>query len=151
MDITSHIELLKNQRSALLLQLNGLSNETLRFIPEGSNNNILWNLGHILVIPQFHLYSARQLDPHIPQHFIQNYMSGTKPGSNNIDLEFREIKELLLPILDLLKSDFDKGMFKAFKAFGNLDFTSTLELLIKHESGHIAKINQILTSINTVV
>ncbi|HKC66971.1 MAG TPA: DinB family protein [Bacteroidia bacterium] len=148
MDITKQIEFLKNQRSNLLLQLEKLSNDELSFIPKGSNNNILWNLGHILVIPQHHFYVVKGHAPHVEQYYIQNYMSGTRPLATDIDKEYKTIKELLLPTADFLKDDYDKGMFNDFRAFGNKDFIETLEFLTKHEAGHIAKINQLLNQLN---
>jgi hypothetical protein len=145
MDITVQIETLKNQRSNLLLQLENLSNEAIGLIPAGSNNNILWNLGHILVIPQYYFYVASEHPPHVEQYYIQNYMSGTRPNATDISKEYKAIKELLLPTLDLLKSDFEKEMFNDFRAFGNLDFVSTLEFLTKHEAKHVVKINNLLS------
>lgn len=144
MDITAQIETLKNQRKNLLLQLENLSNEDLGLIPAGYNNNILWNLGHILVVPEYHFYVAKGHSPNVEQYYIQNYMSGSQPKATDIGREYNAIKEALLPTLDVLKSDFEKGIFKDFKAFGNLDFVSTLEFLIKHEAGHIVKINNLM-------
>lgn len=151
MDITKQIEFLKNQRANLLLQIGNLSNDELNFIPKGSNNNILWNLGHILVIPQHYFYIANGHTAHIDQYYIDHYMSGTRPLATDITKEYKTIKELLLRTSDLLKDDYDKSMFNNFRAFGNKDFIETLEFLIKHEVGHIAKINHILTAINTAV
>lgn len=148
MDITKQIEILKIQRSNLLSQLEKLSNDELSFIPDGSNNNILWNLGHILVIPQYHFYVAKGYPPNVEQYYIQNYMSGTRPNPTDIAKEYKVIKELLLPTLDSLKSDFDKEKFNDFKAFGNLDFLQTLEFLTKHEANHIAIINQLVKQLN---
>ena len=148
MDITNQIDFLKNQRLNLLLQLEKLSNDELSFIPEGSNNNILWNLGHILVIPQHYFYVANGHTAQVEQYYIQNYISGSHPNATDIDKEFKEIKELLLPTADFLKDDFDTGMFNNFRAFGNKDFIETLEFLTKHEANHIAKINQLLNQHN---
>nr|WP_294860433.1 DinB family protein [uncultured Fluviicola sp.] len=145
MDITSQIETLKNQRTNLLLQLEGLSNEDIGLIPAGHNNNILWNLGHILVVPQYYFYVANGHSQNVEQYYIQNYMSGSYPKATNIDKEYNAIKVSLLPTLDALKSDFEKDMFKDFKAFGDLDFISTLEFLIKHEAGHLNTINNLLS------
>lgn len=144
MDITAQIETLKNQRKNLLLQLENLSNEALGLIPAGYNNNILWNLGHILVVPEYHFYVAKGHSPNVEQYYIQNYMSGSHPTATDIGKEYNAIREALLPTLDVLKSDFEKGIFKDFKAFGNLDFVSTLEFLTKHEAGHIVKINTLM-------
>ena len=148
MDITEQIEYLKSQRANLLLQLEKLSNDELSFIPEGSNNNILWNLGHILVIPQHYFYVVNGYTAHVEQHYIQNYMTGSHPKATDISRELKEIKELLLPTADFLKDDYEKGLFNNFHAFGKLDFIETLAFLTKHEAGHISKINQLLNQLN---
>tara|TARA_R110002012_G_scaffold275263_1_gene461831 strand:- start:8309 stop:8794 length:486 start_codon:yes stop_codon:yes gene_type:complete len=145
MDIIAQIETLKTQRKNLLSQVEPLSYETLGFIPKGSNNNILWNLGHILVVPQYHFYITNGHAPNVEPYYIQNYMSGSKPKATDIDKEYNAIKDALLPTLDVLQSDYKKGIFEVFKAFGDLDFETTLELLAKHEAGHIVKINNLLS------
>jgi len=117
MDIATQIEILKNQRSSLLLQLDKLNNDELSFIPEGSNNNILWNLGHILVIPQHYFYVVNGYTAHVEQYYLQNYMTGSHPKATDIGKEYREIKELLLPTADFLKDDYEKGVFNNFRGF----------------------------------
>jgi len=150
MGITEQIENLKDQRSKLLLQLDNLGNEVLGNIPAGFNNNILWNLGHILAIPQHYFYVASGHKPHVEQYYIQNYITGTLPSATDIGKEYEAIKAQMLLTLDLLKSDFDKEMFANFRAFGNLDFAGTLAFLAKHEANHILKINSLINLQNSI-
>lgn len=77
-------------------------------------------------------------------------MSGTRPSAPDIDKQYKIIRELLLPTSDLLKDDYDEGMFTDFIAFDNKDFIETLVFLIKHEAGHIAKISEIINQINKI-
>lgn len=144
MDISLNIETLIQQRTNLIKQLDKLSNEDLEFIPEGSNNNILWNLGHILVVPQYYFYVANGIPQSVELFYIHNYMTGTHPRANDVRKEFEIIKRHLLMALNELRLDYDKGLFKKFIAFGKLDFEGILELLIKHETNHLEKINSIL-------
>jgi len=41
-------------------------------------------------------------------------MLGSRPKTTDISKEFKEIKELLLPTADILKDDYDHGMFNNF-------------------------------------
>lgn len=53
---------IKFVRSVTVRAVEGLSEGTLNSIPEGFNNNIRWNLGHIyLVQEKFAFHSAREL------------------------------------------------------------------------------------------
>ncbi|WP_416147655.1 DinB family protein [Salipaludibacillus sp. HK11] len=57
-----------------------MNDETALTIPEGFNNNIKWNLGHIFVVQEkFAFYSARE-EMNIPDRFTELFNPGTKPG-----------------------------------------------------------------------
>ncbi|MGG3451088.1 DinB family protein [Domibacillus aminovorans] len=56
-----------------------MNEETSLFIPEGFNNNIKWNLGHIYVVQEkfpFHFVGEKMI---IPDHFTELFSPGTKP------------------------------------------------------------------------
>ena len=52
MNLSSSIKMLKTERQLILRGIENLSDEQLLKIAEGSKNNILWNLGHIIVTQQ---------------------------------------------------------------------------------------------------
>ncbi|MNO44860.1 DinB superfamily protein [compost metagenome] len=71
---------IESVRSITIRAVEGLSEETLDIIPEGFNNNIRWNLGHIyLVQEKFAFYSARELRL-LPESFERLFAKGTKPA-----------------------------------------------------------------------
>ncbi len=45
--MNKQIEILRNTRKHLLSFINDLSTEELNEIPQGFNNNIIWNLAHL--------------------------------------------------------------------------------------------------------
>ncbi|MDH6427894.1 DinB family protein [Paenibacillus sp. FSL R7-0048] len=74
---------IKFVRSVTVRAVEGLSEGTLNSIPEGFNNNIRWNLGHIyLVQEKFAFHSAREL-MQLPASFERLFAKGTKPAEWN--------------------------------------------------------------------
>ncbi|MGE7612876.1 DinB family protein [Paenibacillus sp. FSL H7-0737] len=67
-------------RSVTVRAVEELSEELLDIIPQGLNNNIRWNLGHIyLVQEKFAFHSAREL-MQLPESFERLFAKGTKPA-----------------------------------------------------------------------
>ena len=52
MDFQKNINKLKAAREVILSSIDGLNSDQLLNIPIGVNNNILWNLGHIITTQQ---------------------------------------------------------------------------------------------------
>ncbi|OCT11791.1 hypothetical protein A8709_28390 [Paenibacillus pectinilyticus] len=58
----------------------GLSEQSLDRVPEGFNNNVRWNLGHIYVVQEkfaFH-FSGEKME--LPENFDRLFAKGTKPS-----------------------------------------------------------------------
>ena len=50
--MTKQIEIVRSLREYLLSTVNELSTEQLNQIPDGSGNNIIWNLAHLIAAQQ---------------------------------------------------------------------------------------------------
>lgn len=61
---------LKENRKTLLTSLQDLNVDQITAIPAGCNNNILWNFGHVLVVPQYYFYAARGLNPYLNNYYF---------------------------------------------------------------------------------
>ncbi|MFI5138122.1 MAG: DinB family protein [Sphingobacteriales bacterium] len=111
------IEILKNPH-ALLIKLTGeLSIEQLNEVPAGFNNNIIWNMGHIVAAQQGLCYKRAGLDTRIDESLFSLYKSGTKP-EGFVDSEgVEEIKTLLLDNLEQLETDYNNKIFTSYTAF----------------------------------
>ncbi|KQL44092.1 hypothetical protein AN963_21930 [Brevibacillus choshinensis] len=66
-------------RSLTLGALNSTSEEVADIIPAGLNNNIRWNLGHILVTQDFFMYGPSC--PHLPANYLALFAAGTNPAN----------------------------------------------------------------------
>jgi len=111
------IEIIKQPRQKILDEINHLSVEQLNKIPEGFNNNIIWNLGHMIAAQQGICYMRAGLPVRVSDELFHAYKSGTKP-EGFVDAEgVEEIKQLLFTTLDQLEADFDNGIFTNYTSF----------------------------------
>jgi len=79
MDLSNSIKMLKTERKLILRGIENLSDKQLLKIPEGGKNNILWNLGHIIVTEHVLHYTLSRLEMRIPKETSSMYRTGTSP------------------------------------------------------------------------
>ena len=112
--MTKTIEFIRTPRKLLIGMIEGLSTEQLNQIPVGFNNNIIWNMGHLIAAQEGVCYKRSGLELKTDEAFFQAYRPGTKPeGFVGID-EVERIKTLLFSTLDELEADYDAGIFKNY-------------------------------------
>jgi hypothetical protein len=91
--------------------------EELNRVPEGFNNNMIWNFGHIVASQQVLCYLSADAEPVMDMEFINAYRKGTKPekfiGAEEIDT----IKELMRSSIDALNEDLKSDKFANYNAF----------------------------------
>lgn len=112
--MTKQIEIIRETRSYLLENLKDLTTEQLNRIPEGFNNNIIWNLGHMIAAQQGVCYIRAGLTSHMPEDFINIFKSGTKPERAFSEAEIEDIKKLLLSTIDQLEDDYNNKIFGGY-------------------------------------
>ena len=117
MDLTQTIKMLKIERQLILKAIENLTVEQLLKIPEGSKNNILWNLGHLVVTQQVLHYSLSRLELNIPKELISMFRTGTSPAVWKETPNISELKSLLLTLPDKLLEDYNNGLFKEFRPY----------------------------------
>lgn len=144
MDIVNKITELKHRRAELVEKLSNLSDHQFNMIPSGYTNNIIWNLGHILVTPIHHLYSGTEKMPPFAARYYGRYLDGTHPDTSTEREEIREITRLLMPALESLETDFKAGFFTRDQGFVAQVFERALDFLIFHERMHTSKILALL-------
>ena len=110
-------EVLKKSRSLVLKFIEGLTMKQLSEIPKGFNNNIAWNVAHLVVTQQLLHYKLSGLQCLVSDELIEGYRKGTKPEHPFTEDEFEEVKELLIALPDTLKEDYDVGIFKEFTQY----------------------------------
>jgi len=101
-------------RKQYLLFFDTFSLDQLNKIPAGFNNNLIWNIGHIIVAQQSLIYKGSNLPMYISEDLFNLYKPGTKPTSAISQAEADELKELLLSPIATTEADFQKGIFTTY-------------------------------------
>ena len=97
--------------------LDSYSLEQLNTIPVGMSNNLIWNIGHVIVSQQKLVYALSGLPMHIPDSLFEKYQNGSRPDGKTTQAEVDEIKKLLSEMVEKTKSDFEAGVFKEFHPY----------------------------------
>ena len=113
----NHFDLLKVTRNNVLRHIENLSLESLNHIPQGFNNNIAWNLGHIVATQQLLCYGLSGNAMAMENDFINKYRKGSKPENdlNQSELDFIKNQIIILP--EKLEDDYANGLFLNFKEY----------------------------------
>lgn len=83
-------------------------------IPNGFNNNIIWNIGHAIVAQQSLIYKGSNLPMDISDDLVDLYKPGTKPTGTTSQAEANELKEFLISLIAKTEADFQKGFFTTY-------------------------------------
>ena len=140
----------KNSRKALSHFLDVISLEQLNKIPVGFNNNIIWNIAHIVVVQQMLAYKLSGLPMLISDEMVAKYMRGTKPTQDVTQSEIDEIQTLLFETINKTEDDYNDGIFQNFQEFTSLSgFTlrnieDALSFNYYHEAVHTGMIMSIM-------
>ncbi|WP_261381086.1 DinB family protein [Mucilaginibacter pallidiroseus] len=109
--IETALDIMRQPRLKILETLEIFSLEQLNKIPEGFNNNIIWNLGHLIAAQQGVCYKRAGLDTWVEDSFFQAYKPDSRPNSSVDEKGLALIKIYLTTSLDQLKTDYDNQIF----------------------------------------
>jgi hypothetical protein len=107
----------KTNRELHLKYLKDYTLEQLNTIPSGFNNNLVWNIGHVIVAQQALLYKSTGLEGYISETLFNTYKPGTKPNGKAQQEEIDELKILLLALVEVTKVDYQSNLFTGFKPY----------------------------------
>ena len=151
------IEKIKRFRQFLLAQISGLNAEQLNQIPEGYNNNIIWNLAHLICAQQSLCYIRAGQIAIVPEKYVLPYRTNTKPNGFIHEEEIEVIKKLFISSIDELQTDFDRKIFDNYTASENIlkvygvalhNIDDALEFVIYHEGFHSGYIIALIRLVN---
>lgn len=135
-----------------ILETNSL--EDLNKIPKGFNNNIIWNIGHVLVTEQLLVYKLSGLNTVVSEALINKYRKGTKPETQATQKDVEEIKDLLFKTIEKTHQDYLNGVFENYNEYtvsttGNTlkSVDDALQFALFHEGLHIGSIMALLKAI----
>ena len=104
-------------RNILYKFLTETPREQLFKIPEGFNNNIWWNIAHVVVTQQLLVYKLSNLQMRVDDDMVEAYKKGTFPKGEVSDEEIKKVAALLLSTVEWLKEDYENGLFKEFNSY----------------------------------
>lgn len=108
---------LRASRKLMLKLVRNLNEEQLNVIPDGFNNNIVWNLGHLVVTQQMLWYGLANLDLLVPDEMVQKYKKGTTPTSAVLAEGIQTLKDLAIALPENSIADFNRGVFNSYSAY----------------------------------
>lgn len=111
------LEITKISRNAYGKILNHYSLEQLNFVPEGFQNNLFWNIAHIVVTQQLLVYGLSGLKKGVSDEWVELYKKGSKTTQNATQEDLELLKELLFSLVDKTIVDVEKGVFKTFTSY----------------------------------
>lgn len=138
-------------RDNTIKQVNEMSEEETRTVPRGFNNNILWNLGHILLVHEKFSFALTNEKMELPKHFAEVFAPGTKP--ENWGTQVPSLDEILLllskqieRIEQTLEHRLEEELEKPFVTSAGLELSAIKECLSfcsYHEGMHFSTIKAI--------
>lgn len=152
MDFT--FQVLKNTRTIFNKIIENNTLEDLNKIPAGFNNNIIWNIGHVIVSEQLLAYKLSGLESTLSDDMINKYRKDSKPEGDLTQDAVNEIKGLLFSTIEKTQSDYDADVFKTYNAYtvsttGNTlnNIDEALQFIAIHEGLHYGYVLALLKAI----
>ena len=115
----------RTSRKVLSQFIENFTLDQLNAIPDGFNNNLIWNIAHIVVTQQRLVYKFSGLPMRISEEIFEKYKGGTKPNGAVSQAEVEEIKSLLFETIDQTEADFNSAIFKNYQ-----EYTTSIGLTI---------------------
>jgi len=116
-DVSRAISHLETGRKTLLKLIATLQHKELVKIPEGFNNSIFWNVGHLLVTQQLLNYKLAGLPLHISDEIVRDFGKGSIARSDYSEKYWQDILLLFLEMPGKLAADYNGGMFENFNEY----------------------------------
>ena len=104
-------------RGLIQSALDGVSEEAYLMIPEGFDNNIAWNLGHIIVTQQALIYRLSGLPTVTTEEEIAMFRTGSSPADWSQEPDIGRLLLLLVEAPEKLQQDYEAGLFAAFHPY----------------------------------
>lgn len=138
------IDTIMASRNLFLKLMDGLTIEQLNQVPEGFNNNIIWNFGHVIVSQQILCYKLAGLPMKIDASYVSRYSKGTKPETFLDENELQFLKIQATQLIDELAVDIEKkNTFTSYNTYTtsfNVELNSVgdaVKFITMHEGLHL--------------
>ncbi|WP_457617076.1 DinB family protein [Lutibacter sp.] len=142
--------ILNKTRKLILNAIENLTLAQLNKIPTGFNNNIVWNVGHLVVTQQLLCYKLSGVNCLVSDEMIERFQKGAKPSGSVSQEELETLKNLFLELPLMLEEDYANEKFQTFHSYhtsvdisiNNID--EAIEFNSYHEGIHLGIILQLI-------
>ena len=111
------VDIFKTLRQRVTDLARSLSDEEFFAIPNGFNNSIAWNVGHIFVTHQLLCYKLSNLPMHISDETCDLLKKGSTPREWNETPSREALIDPLVPLAEQFEKDAQQGVFKEFNTY----------------------------------
>jgi hypothetical protein len=91
--------------------------DQLNKIPEGYNNNLIWNIAHVIVVQQMLVYKLSGLPMMISDEMVEQYKKGTKPEHIATQAEVDAIQIALEETINQTEIDLENKIFTNYQEY----------------------------------
>jgi len=115
--MTKQFDINRFSRNILLALVQDLSLQQYNTIPKGFNNNIVWNLGHILISQQMLTHGLADLPFAVDTALVKKFGKGSECHTNYTLEEIEIVKANFLTALEATEIAYNNGDLKNYKAY----------------------------------
>jgi len=115
--LKSALEVTKVNRKALIKILDHYNLEKLNKVPQGFNNNLFWNIAHVVVTQQLLVYGLSGLDKNIPDEWVDLYKKGTSTQHDASEKELIQLRKFLSSTIKQTEKDINANIFKKYSPY----------------------------------
>jgi uncharacterized damage-inducible protein DinB len=147
------LQQLEDYRNGTLGSIEDISEEEADIVPEGFNNNIRWNLGHIFIDQYLWIQHLTKEKIDIPESYLDLFNFGTKPSDWNGNIPSLEtLRKQLSEQISFIKQNYADKLEIEYPATesGMHTIAQVLVRTIFHEGLHMGAILAIKRNIQKV-
>lgn len=145
--IANYLKSLKEHREFLLNITNDLTTDQYNFIPPRFNNNIIWNMAHVLLVSESYLYRQADFKSPIHKFDLTLFKKGTKPEQYISTDDIAFIRESLLETTSFFEKNLNQSDL-VFDISNSPVSEASLQFILFHEEVHYRTIEKMLKYIN---
>lgn len=127
-------KVLQKSREGIYNFAKELTIDQLNHIPQGFNNNIIWNLGHIVAVQQLLVYGLSKTPFVVDQFIIDHFKNKTKPERSYTQEE-----------VDLVLNSLETSIIQMHKDYNDKKFGTPTPFISKSLNTTFDTIEEIIT------
>ena len=107
----------KKNRAYIEHIIGSVSDEQMLTMPDGFDNNIAWNLGHLIVAQQSLIYRQSSLETLTNRAHVAQFAPGTSPADWTTTPDLAALRALLTKSTEQMVADADAGLFQSYTPY----------------------------------